>query len=88
MTIIGMNYTTSSEGKKNYTLQVADEYDSYYSNAEAGRGCIGQKTDAIYVGAYDCSQIKVGMQIEVMYDKAVNTRNGIYQPIKKIVVVR
>jgi len=53
------------------------------------RSCVWQKVDSIYVGHYDydCSGLKVGQEIEVLYDRAVSTRNGVYQPIKRIEVV-
>lgn len=64
MKLVGLNYTTNAEGRKNTTLQVTDEYNSYYSNAEAGRGCMGVKVEAIYVGDIDCSALKIGQEIE------------------------
>ena len=33
------------------------------------------------------SELKVGMDIELFYDKAVSTKNGIFQPIKRIGIV-
>lgn len=87
MTILGINYTTNNNGGKNTTVQVADEFNAYYNNLEAGRGCVGQKVEPIYVGDYDCTGLKVGMQVEIIYDKAISTKNGIYQPIKRIEVL-
>lgn len=84
MRLVGLNYTTNVEGRKNTTLQVTDEYNSYYSNAEAGRGCMGVKVEAIYVGDIDCSALKIGQEIEVLYDKAITTARGTFQPIKRI----
>lgn len=84
MTILGMNQSRNADGEWITTLQVADEYNAYYSNAEAGRKCVGQKVDSIYVGTYDVSALKVGMSIEILYDKAISTKNGVFQPIKRI----
>ncbi|MBS5984462.1 MAG: hypothetical protein KIC67_17950 [Clostridium butyricum] len=87
MILVGMNFSTNASGAKNTTLYVNDDFNAYYSNTEAGRGCIGKKTDSIYVGDYDCSALKVGMDIEILYDKAITTKRGTFQPIKKIEVV-
>lgn len=87
MTIIGMNQTRNAEGGYNTTLHVADDFNTYYQNEEAGRRCVGQKVDSIYVGDYDCSALKVGMSVEISYDKAISTKTGIYQPIKRIEVM-
>lgn len=87
MTIIGMNYSTNSNGEINTTLHVTEDFDSYYQNPEAGRGCVGLKAETIYVGTYDVSNLKVGMNIEIAYEKAIPTKSGIYQPIKKIDIV-
>lgn len=87
MTIIGMNQTKNAEGGYNTTLHIAEEFNSYYQNNEAGRRCVGQKVDSIYVGDYDCSGLKVGMSIEVLYDKAIQSKNGIFQPIKRIDII-
>lgn len=88
MTIIGMNYTVNSNGVQTTTLHLADEFNAYYSNEEAGRGCVGKKVENVYVGDYDCSNLKVGMEIEIYYDKAVTTSKGTFQPIKKIEILK
>lgn len=87
MKLIGLHFTTSENGQKNTTLQVVDDYNPYYENAEAGRGCIGKKVESIYVGNIDCSALKVGQEIEVLYDKAITTSKGTFQPIKRIDVL-
>lgn len=86
--VLGYHYTTNADGKKVTTLQVAENYNDYYANAESGRGCAGQKVDSIYVGVYDCSGIKVGSEIEIYYEKAINSKNGLYQPIKQIEILK
>lgn len=87
MTIMGMNFNVNANGEPTTTLHLSDEFNSYYNNAEAGRSCVGKKVETIYVGTYDCTNLKVGMEVEVLYDKAVSTAKGIYQPIKRIVVL-
>ena len=88
MIVIGINSTTNAEGVTSTTFHVADDFDSYFNNPEAGRHCSGQKVDSIFVGNYDCSAIKIGNNIEVMYDRAIPTKNGFFQPVKEVVVVK
>lgn len=88
MKVLGMNFSTNSNGQKTTTLHVAEEFNSYYSNVESGRGSIGMKVDTVYVGDYDCSSLKVGMDIEIFYEKAITTKKGTFQPIKKIEVIK
>ncbi|RKI41202.1 hypothetical protein D7V86_10500 [bacterium D16-51] len=88
MKIIGIHYSTNGEGKKVSTLHVSDNFNDYYSNAEAGRGCVGQKADTVYVGNFDCSHLKVGMEIDICYDKAITTAKGTFQPIKRIDILK
>ena len=87
MTILGMNQSRNADGEWITTLQVADDYNAYYSNAEEGRKCVGQKVDSIYVGTYDVSALKVGMNIEILYDKAISTKKGVFQSVKRIDMV-
>ncbi|HBJ2623000.1 TPA: hypothetical protein LA827_002780 [Clostridium botulinum] len=88
MILVGMNFSTNASGVKTTTLHVNDDFNAYYINAEAGRGCIGKKTDSIYVGDFDCSALKVGMEIEVMYEKAITTKRGTFQPVKRIDILK
>ena len=87
MLVVGIHKNTNAQGEVVATLHVTDEFNSYYHNAEAGRSCEGKKTETIYAGTVDCSAVKVGMNIEVIYDKAVATAKGIYQPIKRIEIL-
>lgn len=87
MKIVGMNYSVNSEGMRITTLHVLDEFDGYYNNPSSGRGCAGQKAESIYMGTYDCSKLKVGMSIDVLYDKAVSTSKGTFQKIKKVEIL-
>lgn len=84
MKILGMNFSTNANGEKATTLHVAEEFNAYYTNNEAGRGCIGMKADSVYVGKYDCSGLKIGMDIDILYDKAITTAKGTFQTIKRI----
>ena len=40
------------------------------------------------MGKYDCSKLKVGDEIEVYFEKAVTTKTGTFQPVKKIEVTQ
>lgn len=59
MKLIGINSTVNSQGKITTTLHVADDFNAYYHNAEAGRSCQGLKVESIYVGTIDCSMLQV-----------------------------
>ena len=87
MKVEGISRATNAQGKVTTTLHLSDNFNSYYTNAEAGRSCDGKKVETIYAGTVDCSAVKVGMEIEVIYDKAVATAKGIYQPIKRIDII-
>ena len=88
MTIVGINHVINDKGQILSTLHVVGEFEDYYKNAAANRGCEGRKAESIYVGAYDCTTLKVGMEIEILYDKAVsNSKGGFFQPVKKIEVL-
>lgn len=81
-----MHYSISEDGIKKTTLHTIDEFDVYYSGSD-NRGCVGRKVETIYVGELDCSHIKVGATIDIVYDKAINTRKGVFQPVKRIDVL-
>lgn len=81
--LVGMHFTVK-DNVKFTTLHLAEDFNSYFINAEAGRGAFGRKVDTVYVGAYDCSDLKVGMEIDICYDKMISTAKGSYQPIKRI----
>lgn len=84
MTIVGISGTKNANGEMTSTLHVTDEFQSYYNDKESGRSCVGKRTESIYVGHYDISNLKVGMEIEVLYGKAISGRNGTYQPVARI----
>ena len=87
MKIIGKSYTTNKSGERVSTIQVVRPYEEYYSNADGSRGCEGMRAEAIYVGSYDISDLEIGMEIEIFYDKAIVTAKGTFQMVKKIVVL-
>ncbi|WP_281418861.1 hypothetical protein [Vallitalea pronyensis] len=41
----------------------------------------------LVIGNYDCSALKVGMDIDILYDKAITTAKGTFQTIKRIDVI-
>ena len=85
--VLGFHYTTNEAGNRSTTLHLEEDFPVYYSNTEAGRNCSGKRVSTVYVGSYDCSAIKVGSEIEIYYDKAIQTKNGSFQPIKMIEVL-
>lgn len=85
--IVGISFTQNTDGVKKSTIYVVSEFDSYYTSGDGKRGCIGNMTDAIYVGELDVSALKPGMVIEIIYGKAISTKNGVYQPVQKIEIV-
>lgn len=87
MKLIGMNYTTNQNGTRFTTLHLTDEFEAYYNNHENGRSCVGLKSSSVYVGDFDCSALKLGMEIDILYDRAITTAKGTFQPIKRIDIV-
>lgn len=85
--IIGISTSESSNGKINTTLYLASEFSEYQQNPEEGRSCVGRKAEAVYVGGYDCSSLRLGMKIEIYYDKAISTAKGTFQPVKRIEII-
>ena len=88
MTVVGINFAVNQHGERTSTLHVVDDFEAFYNNEETGRSCIGQKCETIYVGTYDVSNIKVGAMIDISYDRAITTKNGVFQPIKRIDVIK
>ena len=88
MKILGKHSTRNEDGRTSTTLHVADAFPDYYNNPEKGRICVGQRVDSIYVGDYDTTAIKPGMEVEIYYDKAVPTKTGFFQPVKRIEIVK
>jgi hypothetical protein len=83
MTVVGIY-----KNGKNSTLHLMSDFDSYYSNPDAGRVCIGKAVKSIYVGDFDIGNLKVGAEIEIFYGEPVSTKNGAYAPVRKIEVVK
>lgn len=83
LTVLGIHRSIKN-GITNTTLHVASEFPSYYNDKEAGRTSEGSMCQSIYVGSYDCSKILINSQIDILYDRAITTSKGTYQPIKCI----
>lgn len=89
MKIVGIHFSKNKAEQTVSTLHTLEEFPSFYSNSEAGRGCVGQMANSIYLGTYDCSALKIGMEIEVYYDRAVTTGKGTtFQPVKRIEILK
>ena len=88
MTVVGIAYALNKNNERVATLHVTDSFDEYDKNTDLGRSCLGQKVETIYVGTYDVSNIKVGAMIDISYDRAITTKNGVFQPIKRIDVIK
>ncbi len=87
MTVLGIQNSKTKSGTKVTTLHVSEDFESYYTDKDKGRECAGKRVESIYVGEYDCTDIKIGSEIEVFYGKAVSTPRGTFSPIRKIEVV-
>ena len=87
MTLVGKSTSISSSGKRVTTLYVTEPFEDYYRNPEAGRTCVGERVESIYVGDYDCTDLDVGVEIEVLYGKTIHGKKGDFQPIARIEVV-
>lgn len=88
MKLVGINYTLNENGVRTTTLHVNEDFEVYYTSGNTNRGCQGVRASSIYVGTYDCSALKIGMNIEVLYDRAITTSRGTFQPIKRIEILK
>ena len=85
--IVGIARTAAENGRVSTNLHVKSSFDDFHNNPEAGRTCEGEKVESIYVGNYDCSELNVGDEIEILYGKAITTAKGTFQPVKRIDVL-
>ena len=76
MKIIGISSTTNEAGEKSFTLYITEPFPT------------GNKVEVVYVGKYDCSNFKIGDEIDISYGKAVTTKTGTFQPVKKIEIIQ
>ena len=84
MKVVGMNYSVKANGKVT-TLYVEQDFEPFYKDEDGTKGFVGKRAESIYAGYYDCSQFKVGDEIEIYYDKAMTLKSGkTFQTIKKI----
>ena len=87
MKILGITSTVLEGGQKSYTLHTAESFPAYANDISKGRSAEGQRVEAVYIGNYDCSNLKIGMEIEIYFDKAITTNKGTFQTVKKIEVL-
>ena len=88
MKIIGISSTTNEAGEKSFTLYITEPFPAYANASEKGRQATGNKVEVVYVGKYDCSNFKIGDEIDISYGKAVTTKTGTFQPVKKIEIIQ
>lgn len=88
MTLLGISSTLNSSGQKVATLYVAEDFPDYYHSIENGRTCSGKMANGVYVGMYDISALKVGMEIDILYDKAITSSKGTFQQVKRIDIIK
>lgn len=79
--IIGMSAVRREDGRIYTTLYLSSPFESYFNSPENGRSCQGEMVDKVYVADYDCKNLKVGMEINIFYDKAVSSKKGVFQQI-------
>lgn len=87
MRIVGLHYSTNANGEKNFTIHGTSQFEAFYKNVDGGRNCTGERVESVYVGTYDCSGLKPGMEIEILYDKVIKTAKSTFQPVKRIEVL-
>ena len=86
-TVIGM-HTAKKNGKTTSTLHLAEEFSDYMKNASEGRTASGKQATSVYIGEYPTTDITIGAEIEILYDKAIVSNHGTFQPINRILVVK
>lgn len=87
MEIIGISRCKNSRGQVTTTLHLADQFPAYFEDPSTGRSCFGRQVQTVFLNTYDASELEVGMEIDVYYDKAVTTAKGTFQTIKKIDII-
>lgn len=79
--IVGIVQGKSKAGLPVYTLHTVSPFDDYFNSPENGRKCDGMKAESIYVGAYDCANLKVGQEIEIYFDQAIVANGKPFQNV-------
>ena len=69
--IVDKAYTKNDETV--YALYVTEPFDSYYKNDAGTRSFENTKALSVYVGTYECAGLKLCMEIDISYDKAIIT---------------
>lgn len=88
MEIVGIQTNVKPNGEYTTTLHCIEPFESYYTDVQSGRNAVGNKAVSIYVGTYDCSDLKVGMSIEIFYGQPMTGKGGkAYAPVKLIQVI-
>lgn len=88
MTLLGISTSLNSNGQSVASLHVSEDFPEYYHSIENGRRCSGKMVNTVYVGTHDISALKVGMEIDILYDRAITTSRGTFQPVKRIDIVK
>lgn len=87
MQIVGITHAPNSKGERTSTIHVLSDFPEHNNAPEQGRFCQGKQASSVYVGTYDVSHLKLGMEIDIFYDKAFETKSGTYSPVKLIQVI-
>lgn len=86
--IVGIVQGKNKAGLPVFTLHTISPFDDYFNAPENGRTCEGMKAESLYAGAYDCSNLKVGQEIEVYFEKAIVANGKPFQNVAFINVVK
>lgn len=86
--IVGIVQGKSKTGLPVYTLHTVSPFDDYFNSPENGRKCDGMKAESNYVGPYDCSNLKVGQEIEIYFDQAIVANGKPFQNVALINIVK
>lgn len=83
--VIGKKFYKSKKGEIVTTLYLAEDFPAYAAGDGKEKGCCGMQVLSVYAGAYDCSNIKPGMNVDILYGAVVTLSDGkTFQPVKKI----
>lgn len=85
--VVGIQLSVNKKGETTTTLHMLGEFPDYY-NVSEGKAAIGKMALSEYMGTIDCSHIEVGALVDVVYDKAVTTSKGTFQPVRRVDVIK
>lgn len=86
--VIGIQMNTTKDGRISTILHLMGAFPAYSNNTAAGRNAVGNAVEVVYVGTVDCAHVKVGSIVDVIYDKAITTRKGTFQSVKRVELVK